>query len=114
MKISVAFEERNGKKYYKQHKEKYHLENESALLESIPKDTLDRMQYYYYDNDAWVFDAEAYEGHLTEMQKQQQEAKNNDTTITQQDMLAAMMELAQQISDMETEFKQLKTTVGGE
>lgn len=114
MKISVAFEERNGKKYYKQHNEKYHLRNESVLLESIPKDASDRMRYYYYENEEWIFDSAAYEEYLTKVQEQQQGAENSDMMITQQDMLAAMMELAQQISDMETEFDQLKATVGGE
>lgn len=114
MKISVAFEEKNGKKYYKQHKTKYHLENESALMDIIPNDTPERMRFYYCDHGAWIFDTEAYEEYLAEVQEKQQEAANNDTTITQQDMLVAMMELAQQISDMETAFEQLKDTVGGE
>ncbi|MBQ6787559.1 MAG: hypothetical protein IJO85_07550 [Lachnospiraceae bacterium] len=114
MKISVAFEEKNGKKYYKQHKTKYHLENESALMDIIPNDTPERMRFYYCDHGAWIFDTEAYEEYLAEVQEKQQEAANNDTIITQQDMLVAMMELAQQISDMETEFNQLKATVGGE
>lgn len=114
MKISVAFEERNGKKYYKQHKTKYHLENESEVLEVIPEDTTDRMRFYYYENEEWIFDSEAYEEYLTKVQEKQQGAENSDTMITQQDMLAAMMELAQQISDIETEFDQLKATVGGE
>ena len=114
MKISVAFEEKNGKKYYKQHKTKYHLENESALMDIIPNDTPERMRFYYYDHGAWIFDTEAYEEYLAEVQEQQKKAESNDTTITQQDMLVAMMELAQQISDMETAFEQLKDTVGGE
>lgn len=114
MKISVAFEEKNGKKYYKQHKIKYHLENESALMDIIPNDTPERMRFYYCDHGAWIFDGKAYDEYLSEMQEQQQESENNNMTITQQDMLVAMMELAQQISDMETAFNQLKASVGGE
>lgn len=114
MLYSVAFTEKDGKKYYKQHRSKYHLENESAVLESIPTDTAEKMKFYYYEDGTWVFDEEAYKKYLTEVQEQQQEIDNNDTTITQQDMLVAMMELAQQISDMEAEFKQLKDSVGGE
>lgn len=114
MKISVAFEEKNGKKYYKQHKTKYHLENESALMDIIPNDTPERMRFYYCDHEEWIFDNEAYEEYLTKVKEQKKKAESNDTTITQQDMLVAMMELAQQISDMETAFEQLKDTVGGE
>lgn len=113
MLYSVAFEEKNGKKYYKQHKIKYHLENEDAVLENIPADTFEKKPFYYYENSSWVFDEEAYNEYLKKAE-QQQETGTNDTAITQEDMIMAMMELAQQISDLEDGLIEIAAIVGGE
>ena len=114
MLFSVAFEEKNGKKYYKQHKTKYHLENEDAVLEGIPVDTFEKRRFYYYEDSSWVFDEEAYNEYLAKIEKEQQEEKANDTAITQEDMLIAMMELALQISDLEDGLIEIAAIVGGE
>ena len=46
---SVAFAVKDKKNYYSNHREKYHLDKEDAVLEEIPKDSTDKMPYYYWD-----------------------------------------------------------------
>ena len=114
MLYSVAFVEKDGKKYYKQHRSKYHLENESAVLESIPTDTAEKMKFYYYEDGTWVFDEVAYEKHMESLEKEHQAQEEDNTNITQEDMLTAMMELAQQVSDIEDALIDVAVVVGGE
>ena len=41
---SVAFAVKDKKNYYSNHREKYHLDKEDAVLEEIPKDSTDKME----------------------------------------------------------------------
>lgn len=113
MLYSVVFIEKDGKKYYKQHRSKYHLENESAVLESIPDGTSDTMEFYYYEDGKWLFDNEAYQEYMESLEKKQQ-SQETDTNITQEEMLTAMMELAQQVSDIEDALIDVAAVIGGE
>ena len=113
MLYSVAFVEKDGKKYYNQHRSKYHLENESAVLESIPTDTAEKMKFYYYEDGTWVFDEEAFQEYMESLEKKQQ-SQETDTNITQEEMLTAMMELAQQVSDIEDALIDVAAVIGGE
>lgn len=116
MLYSVAFTEKDGKKYYRKHREKYHLEDESAVLKTVPSDTSDRMQFYYYeDSSRWIFDSESYDSYISEKKEQQEQEQNTDnTSITQEEILAAMMELAQNQSDLEDAIVEVAAVIGGE
>lgn len=115
MLYSVEFIENDGKKYYRHSRKKYHLENEGAVLDTIPSDTAERMQFYYYEeNVGWIFDKETYEMYLVEVEEKNKNVQKNNTNITQDEMLTAMMELAQQISDLEDALVEVAAMVGGE
>lgn len=114
MLYSVAFVEKDGKKYYKQHRSKYHLENESAVLESIPTDTAEKMKFYYYEDGTWVFDEEAFQEYMESLEKKQHAQEADNTNISQEEILAAMMELAQNQSDIEDALIEMAALVGGE
>lgn len=105
---SVVLEEVNGKRYYRKSRKKYHIPGETEILKSIPEDTTNRMQFYYYTLSGWVFDEEAYQDHVRTMQTQ--EETESKTDITQEELLAAMMELAQNQNDIENAIMELAGT----
>ena len=105
---SVAFAEKDGRKYYKNHREKYHLEDEDALLEEIPQDSADKLPFYYWENETWQFDEAAY--YLDQEQKEQQKEKQEEEAelaISQEDLINAIMEMAQTISDLQDQVNKL-------
>lgn len=111
---SVAFEEKNGRQYYRYHREKYYLEGKSTVLPEIPRDSADRMQFYYYESgNGWAFDTPAYEEYTAATEKEQEKQKE-DTGISQEEMIKAIMELAQNQSDLEDALIELAAVVGGE
>ena len=115
MLYSVVFTEKNGRKYYKKHRAKYYLEEESTVLDSIPEDNTERMQFYYYEeNTGWTFDEQAYIEYQKEIEEQGNGNVQENNSITQEEMLAAMMELAQNQSDLEDALVEVAALVGGE
>lgn len=109
---SVAFAEKDGKKYYKNHREKYHLEDEDDLLEEIPQDSTDKMTYYYWNGEIWKFDESSYykdqnekEAQAAEEEKKQEEEA--ELAISQEDLINAIMEMAQTISDLQDQVNKL-------
>lgn len=109
---SVAFAVKDNKKYYSKHRAKYHLEQEDAVLEEIPQDTTDKMPYYYWDNETWKFDESSYykdqdekEAQAAEEEKKQEEEA--ELAISQEDLINAIMEMAQTISDLQEQVNKL-------
>lgn len=109
---SVAFAVKDNKKYYSKHREKYHLDQEDAVLEEIPQDTTDKMPYYYWDDETWHFDERSYykdqnerEAQAAEEEKKQEEEA--ELAISQEDLINAIMEMAQTISDLQDQVNKL-------
>lgn len=105
---SVAFAVKDRKNYYSNHREKYHLDKEDAVLEEIPKDSTDKMPYYYWDGSTWQFDEAAY--YKDQDEKAEEEKKQEEETklaISQEDLINALMEMAQTISDLQDQVNKL-------
>ena len=109
---SVAFAGKDKKNYYSNHREKYHLDKEDAVLEEIPKDSTDKMPYYYWDGSTWQFDEAAYykdqdekAAQAAEVEKKQE--KEAEIAISQEDLINALMEMAQTISDLQDQVNKL-------
>lgn len=105
---SVAFAVKDKKNYYSNHREKYHLDKEDAVLEEIPKDSTDKMPYYYWDGSTWQFDEAAY--YKDQDEKAEEEKKQEEETklaISQEDLINALMEMAQTISDLQDQVNKL-------
>lgn len=95
---SVKFDVKNGKKYYAASNGKYHLEDEDMVLGEIPAPLDDsKMYYYYYQNGEWVFDSDAYE----QAKQQEIEPPTTQEVITSEELLAAILEIAENVSDLE-------------
>lgn len=109
---SVTFVVKDNKKYYNKHREKYHLDQEDAVLEEIPQDTTDKMPYYYWDGELWQFDESSYykdqnekEAKAAEEEKKQEEEA--ELAISQEDLINAIMEMAQTISNLQNQVNKL-------
>lgn len=109
---SVAFAVKDNKKYYSKHREKYHLDQEDAVLEEIPQDTTDKMTYYYWNGESWQFDESSYykdqdekEALAAEEEKKQEEEA--ELAISQEDLINAIMEMAQTISNLQNQVNKL-------
>ena len=109
---SVAFAVKDNKKYYSKHREKYHLDQEDALLEEIPQDSADKIPYYYWDGKLWQFDESSYykdknekEAQAAEEEKKQEEEA--ELAISQEDLINAIMEMAQTISGLQNQVNKL-------
>lgn len=105
---SVAFAVKDKKNYYSNHREKYHLDKEDAVLEEIPKDSTDKMPYYYWDGSTWQFNEAAY--YKDQDEKAEEEKKQEEETklaISQEDLINALMEMAQTISDLQDQVNKL-------
>ena len=109
---SVAFVVKDNKKYYNKHREKYHLDQEDAVLEEIPQDTTDKMPYYYWDGESWQFDESSYYKDQNEKEAQAAEEENKqeeeaELAISQEDLINAITEMAQIISDLQEQVNKL-------
>ena len=109
---SVTFVVKDNKKYYNKHREKYHLDQEDAVLEEIPQETTDKMPYYYWDGELWQFDESSYykdqnekEAQAAEEEKKQEEEA--ELAISQEDLINAIMEMAQTISNLQNQVNKL-------
>ena len=109
---SVTFVVKDNKKYYNKHREKYHLDQEDAVLEEIPQDTTDKMPYYYWDGELWQFDESSQykdqnekEAQAAEEEKKQEEEA--ELAISQEDLINAIMEMAQTISNLQNQVNKL-------
>lgn len=112
---SVAFSIQNGKKYYKNSRKKYHLKEEDAVLSEIPTDDAVRNSFYYWSGSAWVFDEEAYAKYQAELEAAELETQQAaEEEISKEELLEAMLELAQGQSDLEDAMVELAGTIGGE
>ncbi len=113
MKYSVEFDNKNGRSYYKNHREKYHLKNESAVIEVIPP--VEKRLFYYFDGTSWIMDEELYQKSVEEAEKAAGESASAvSTEISMEELLAAIMELAQNQSDIEDALLELAALQGGE
>lgn len=106
---SVIFDRKNGRDYYKGSDNKYHLENEDALLDRIPQPLdFDKKPYYYWQDKEWIFDNDAYE----QAKQQEIDLPNIQETITTEELLAALLEIAENISDIEDALIELAEMEG--
>lgn len=101
---SVKFDIKNGRKYYAASNAKYHLEDENMVLDKIPEPLDDgKMQYYYYYGSEWVFDSDAYEW----AKEQEIVPPIAQESITPEELLAAILEIAENVSDLEDAIVEL-------
>lgn len=101
---SVKFNIKNNKKYYSQSNKKYHLKNEDIMLNEIPSPAdADKMPYYYYEGGEWIFDNDAYE----RASEQVADIPVVQETVTMEEILNGLMEIAESISDIEDAIVEL-------
>ena len=101
---SVKFNVKNGRKYYLASDAKYHLEDEDMMLDKIPAPLDDsKMHYYYYDGNEWMFDNDAYEA----AKEQEIVLPGVQETVTLEEILNGLVELAENISDLEDALVEL-------
>lgn len=106
---SVKFDVKNGRKYYAASNAKYHLEDEDMMLDEIPAPLDDsKMSYYYYQNSEWVFDSDAYE----QAKQQEVESPTTQEVITSEELLEAILEIAENVSDLEDALIELAEMEG--
>lgn len=112
---SVAFLIKNGKKYYKNSRKKYHLKEKDAVLSEIPTANGVRKTFYYWNGTAWIFDEDAYTEYQAELEAAELETQQAaEEEISKEELLEAMLELAQGQSDLEDAMVELAGTIGGE
>lgn len=100
--VSVKFNVVNDKKYYAGHRWRYELKDQDAILEDIPHDEAEYMQFYFYEDSEWVLDAEAKNQYIAEKMQAEEDAKNeNNSVISNEDLLGAILEIASSVSSLE-------------
>lgn len=118
--FSVLLEEINGKKYYRKSRKKYMLDETGAqVIETIPEDISSRMQFYYYESGEWIFDEEAYNAYLLELEEtakareeaEKAEAEEAANQVTQDDILAGMVEIAENQSNMQSSITDIEAAL---
>lgn len=118
--FSVLLEEINGKKYYRKSRKKYMLDETGAqVVETIPEDIYSRTQFYYYESGEWIFDEEAYNAYLLKLEEaakareeaEKAEAEEAANQVTQDDILAGMMEIAENQSNMKSSITDIEAAL---
>lgn len=101
---SVKFNAENGRKYYAASDAKYHLDGEDMMLDKIPEPLdANKMQYYYYEGGEWIFDKDANEA----AKEQEIVLPGVQETVTLEEILNGLVELAENISDLEDALVEL-------